>query len=556
MASSKGRGRRFAPEQRERILKRVGDLTKKGWSERRIASELKIAKGLVGNLKREIAEAAEAKAEAKKPIRISHLPVVRMDLPRGIVHRFIVTSAQDDTPAFEPLVANIESYAAFCGAEIIIGPGTYQKGLFQDHAVEAGVYDSRIAAYIRRDRIQVTDDLLIVTAANVMPTTANPLQGFQTANGGGHVIVPHARVALQSIPRLQGQPPRYAISTGTVTLPNYIPRAAGQKALPHHTFGFTMVEVDTDGEIFLRPVIASQGGSFQDLDVFVKDGVCHPDRRVKAISWGDIHHEQLNREIALASWGYDTVLKTNVGGWSILDTLRPDIQFLHDTVDFRRRNHHGLNDPHERARVQQASSGNVEQEVAEAAWFVNHVRRDWCRTVMVESNHDAALGKWLKNPEGAMDAENAYFWHEMNAAWHRAIRAAEDSFNVVEHGMRLCGLADDVEFVKSGGSYLVGRVQCGMHGDLGMGGRPGSPNQFKRFGVETSTGHTHSPFIADNAFVAGVSAELDQGYNRGPTTWAHAHIVQYFNGKRTLLLMTADGRHRAIGDRLELAQAA
>lgn len=50
-------------------------------------------------------------------------------------------------------------------------------------------------------------------------------------------------------------------------------------------------------------------------------------------------------------------------------------------------------------------------------------------------------------------------------------------------------------------------------------------------------------------YVAGVSAKLEQGYNKGPTTWAHAHVVQYHNGKRAMILMSADGRFRAMGDR-------
>lgn len=556
MASSRGRGRRFTRASREKLKARAGELLDKGWTERKIAAELRIAKGMVGNFKREIAEARSREKkpkEKKKPVRISHIPVVGMNLPRGAVHRFLVSSAQDDTKALEPLVENMEAYAVFTGAAIIIGPGTYQKGLFQDHAVEAGVYDERIAGYICRDRVQVTEDLLIVSAANILPTAANPLNGFTTANRGGHVIIPHARVALQSIPRILGQPPRFAVSTGTVTVPNYVPRAAGQRSIFHHTYGFTMVEIDADGEVFLRPVTATPDGSFQDLDVFVTGGRCHPDRRVRAVTWGDVHFEQMNPAVALASWGFDMAERQCVRE-GILDVLQPDVQFLHDTLDFRRRNHHSIHDPHLMAMVHSASGGNVEEEVRQAAHFVNAVRRDFCRTVVVESNHDAAIARWLKNDEGARDPENAYFWHEMNAAWHRAIRAANDNFNVVEHALRQCGLENGIEFVRSGGSYRVDDVECGLHGDLGISGSRGSPNQYRRFGSKTSSGHTHTPLIADGSYVAGVSANLDQGYNPGPTTWAHAHVVQYFNGKRTLVCLSSDGRWRATGDqRMALA---
>jgi len=55
---------------------------------------------------------------------------------------------------------------------------------------------------------------------------------------------------------------------------------------------------------------------------------------------------------------------------------------------------------------------------------------------MIESNHDAALAKWLKDSEGALDPHNAYYWHDLNADWQRAIRDNVVDFNIVRQGMR------------------------------------------------------------------------------------------------------------------------
>lgn len=498
----------------------------------------------------------DEKPAKKKAPRISEIPTLDAALETGIVHRFLISSAQDDTPVHEQFFDNMIAYAKHIGAEVFVGGHTYQLGLFEDNAANANVYDSRLTEYLCHDRVQLTADLLYVGSANILPTTANPLNGWMTQNSGNHVILPHSRIALQSIPRLQGQAPRYAVSTGTCTLPNYTARAAGQKSIFHHTFGFLVVEIDVDGEVFLRPVSASDDGSFQDLNTFVVNGTCLVDQRVRAITWGDIHHEQLDPIIAAASFGYDTKTKATLDNVNILDGLQPEYQFFHDTLDFRRRNHHNLQDPHVMALVNAGGSENVENEVQEASDFISACARDWCRTVMVESNHDNALARWLKNSDGAADVENAYFWHDLNAAWHKAIRAGNASFNVVEYAMRRSDLPDSVEFVGAGQGYQVDGIECGLHGDLGISGSRGSPTQFKRFGVRTSTGHTHSPSISEGAYVAGVSAKLEQGYNKGPTTWAHAHIVQYHNGKRTILLMSADGRCQAMGDRVEYKLAA
>ncbi|RVG70915.1 hypothetical protein [Sinorhizobium meliloti] len=549
-------------------LPAVRSLMSQGLRYTEIWQTLRISKQRLDRIKKLIAEidAAEttavepsapaAEKEKKKPIRISSVTEVDMDLSRGKVHRFILSAAQDDTPVFEPFWRNLLAYSEYLDADIGLGGYTYQLGLYENHAVATAVYAPELHDYLDFDRTHITDSLLWIGDANVLPTTANPLNGWTTANRGQHVIVPHARVTLESIPRMQGQPPRIAISTGTVTQPSYTPRASGRKALFHHTYGALLVQIDTDGEVFFRHLLGDADGNFQDLDVKVVDGVVTTGHRVAAITWGDIHHEQLNPTVALTSWGYDMRSRSVVTGTNILDRLAPHYQFLEDLNDFRRRNHHGIRDPHQRAMVQAFGSESVEDEVKEAAAFANAIRRDWCRTVMVESNHDAALARWLKDPEGALDAHNAYYWHDLNAAWHRAIRDKVPHFNIVEEGMRRAGLADDVEFVNSGGSYLVGDVECGLHGDLGVGGSRGSPNQYRRFGPKTSSGHTHTPKIVEGVYVAGVSANLDQGYNKGPTTWAHAHIVQYDNGKRAMLIMSADGRYEPSREAVEYKAAA
>ncbi|MBY5329591.1 hypothetical protein [Rhizobium leguminosarum] len=540
----------------------VRELRSEGLSFAKIAAAVGISCTQVRRIAARLVEetpASEPEApakEKKKPIRISKVDEVFADLPCGQVHRFILTSAQDDTPVHQPFLDNLLAYADHLGAKLGVGGYTYQLGLFEDHAVATGVYDAALSPYLDFDRVHLTDDLLWIGDANVLPTTANPLAGWTTANRGQHVIVPHARVALESIPRMQGQPPRYAISTGTVTRPSYTPRAAGRKALFHHTYGAVIAEIDVDGECFFRHVIGDDHGSFQDLCNWVSDGVVSEAPRVAAITWGDIHYEQLNPTVARTTFGFDCSRKWTIDVDNILDWLQPEVQFMHDTLDFRRRNHHGIKDPHQRAMVRSSGSESVESEVQEAAAFINSTARPWCKTVMVESNHDAALARWLKDPEGALDAHNAYYWHALNANWHGEIRDGNLGHNIVEFAMRKAGLNDNVEFVPSGGSYVVGDVECGLHGDLGVGGSRGTPQQYRRLGPRTSSGHTHTPKIVEGVFVAGVSANLEQGYNKGPTTWAHAHIIQYRSGKRTLLLISEDGRFKAMGDVHEYRMAA
>jgi hypothetical protein len=54
----------------------------------------------------------------------------------------------------------------------------------------------------------------------------------------------------------------------------------------------------------------------------------------------------------------------------------------------------------------------------------------------------------------------------------------------------------------------------------------------------------HGPCILDGFMRAG-SLELAHSYNRGPSTWAVTHIMQYPNGKRSLVTLQ-EGRSRVV----------
>jgi hypothetical protein len=524
---------------------KIQDLGRRAVAERLGCSE-KQARYALEYLRNQPAE--PPKPEKPKPPRISSIDIIDADLVPGKVHRFIVSAAQDDTLIFKPFVDNLLAYCDAIKAQFFVGPFTYQKGLFEDHAAQTAVYDPALREYLCPLRVVLNDRIMFIGDANVLPTSANPLNGWMTTYGGQHVIVPHARVALQSIPRPQDEPARFAVSTGCCTIPSYAPRASGRKSIARHTYAALLVEIDVDGEVFFRHLVANaDDGSFQDLTHFVKDGIVYDGCRVGAIAWGDIHYEQLDPVVARTAFGFCVDRKKVVTTDSIYERLRPEVCFYHDTLDFRRRNHHSINDPHLMAEVYVSGKDNVEDEVRDAAHFINEMHRDWCISVVVESNHDAAICRWTKNKEGQTDPANAYYWHEMNAAWHNAIRKKDRDFNLVEFAMRKAGLRDDVPFVASGGTYLVYGVDYGHHGDIGIGGARGTPRQFTRMGRKMTTEHTHAPSIHEDVHTGGLSARKKQGYNKGPTAWAFGHSIGYCNGTRAMLIQSDDGRYCALG---------
>jgi hypothetical protein len=200
-----------------------------------------------------------------------------------------------------------------------------------------------------------------------------------------------------------------------------------------------------------------------------------------------------------------------------------------------------------RAVEQQNSVGAMLDQVAR---FLRLTRRDWCKSVHVASNHNLFLEKWLKDANGAGDPSNALVWHELNAAYHRAIRDGDFKFS--PHAFALQNRAHDlgdVAFLAEAESYVICQatqpIECGLHGHNGPRGARGSASNLAKIVERVNTGHTHEPRILEGAYIAGTSSKLDMAYAiRGPLAWHHSQIVTYQSGKRTIVTLS-NGKYHA-----------
>jgi hypothetical protein len=343
---------------------------------------------------------------------------------------------------------------------------------------------------------------------------------------------------LKSVPVLKGDSVKMLYSTGAATKRNYIQRKAGQKAEFHHVFGALYVEIDKDGDHFVRQLIADSTGSFYDLTDKYDNGGVTRGHSVEAINWGDIHAEALNGDVEVASWG---------NGSSILDTLRPKYQFVHDLTDFKARNHHNIKNPHFLAERYFTGDGDVKEGMRLAGDVLNELERDFCTTVVVESNHDQAFRRWLAEADIRQDPENAEYFHRANAELFGQIRQGNSKFHIFEWAVREHFHLPNTKFLDEDDSFIIGGqngIECGMHGHRGPNGSRGNPNSLRNLGRKCNVGHTHSAAIIDGIYVAGISCDMDLGYNKGPSSWSQSHIVTYPNGKRAIITLK-QGKYKA-----------
>lgn len=481
------------------------------------------------------------KAGVTKPLAAGlkkGLPTQVATLPEeGQVKRYILTSAQNNTWVNKPVWDNLMLLADHYQAEVKVARFAYNLQGFQPAKGDEELwYDPVLADYISDERIELAPTLVWCGEMNILPTAARPLSQLDTYTGTKSAIIPHVKIAMESIANNKWEPTKFNYTTGTVTNLNYIQKKAGLKAEFHHCFGALLVEVDHLGRWFARQLNADSRNTIYDLDVKVESGELTTGNRVEAINWGDVHEQELSPAIKELCWGED----------GLLNHLRPKYQFMHDLVSFSRRNHHDRKDPHKMFGIHVAGRDSVEGEMESVAQFlVEDSARDFCTTVVVDSNHDNALTRWLKEADYRRDPVNALFFLRCQTRKYESIAEEDGWFHLVEWVLQNKGVPEAVRFLRVDESFnICGEIECGMHGHLGPNGARGTPWNLAKLGSKANTGHTHSAGIRDGLYTAGTCSVMDMGYNSGPSSWSHSHIVTYPNGKRTIVTMW-HGAYRA-----------
>ncbi len=464
------------------------------------------------------------------------------------VDRWLLTAAQDETPISEPFWGNLHRYAEHIGAEVMVGGFTYNKALFEDHAARTGVFAAAVQPYLVHDDVNL-GPLLFAAKMNILPTAVRPLSGLDSYSRGRWAVYPHAKVQLVSVPSLPGTHPAMIMTTGCCTVPNYIEKKAGLKAEFHHQIGATIVEIDDAGRIFCRQIGAAGDGSFQDLDIVVRDGEILTGQRIEQATWGDIHIPKMDPVVARTIWGYD-VETGEITGTGLFHDLRPRHQAFHDLLDFSARNHHRRGDPHFHVALTAAGKDRVEDEVRAVARFLRATAADWSTSVVVASNHNDALVRWLREADPRLDAVNARYWCELNAEYMRRLEQGDREFDIIAWAIKRAAPdpLDDIVFVPRNGSYLVcqaaGGIETALHGDEGPNGARGSALNMNRMAMRINRGHDHTASIVDGVYTSGLCGLMDQGYNSGPSSWSHTQTLTYPSAKRTLVTII-DGKYRA-----------
>ncbi len=476
----------------------------------------------------EIAAAKEKAANATDIVK-----VIKSDSQRK-VGKYVITSAQNNTPIHQPFFAALLNYCEVNNADLLVIPYRYKNptSVFSDKEHEK--WDAALDEYMVNGNVKVCPELVLV-GVKIQPTAVQPLSGFEGYTGNSSAIFGHPKIQMKTVPTPNKELPKFLVTTGAVTVPNYTDSKAGFKGEFHHSLAALIVEV-TDKEFHVRHVHGQADGSFYDLDTYYTETDFVGGQRIAALVTGDTHAMFLDKEVEAATYSNED---------SIVNVLRPEIRVFHDLNDFYSRNHHHRGDDLTNFVKHLFGNDDVEAELQIAADLIDRYNDPDSLNVIVKSNHDEALDRWLREANPLNDPQNARFYFYLKYHQYKSVKKSDngrfEAFDPFEFWclnpdqQRGLQAHDNTVFLKREQSMVVGNIELGFHGDKGPNGARGSIQNMSKIGTKAIIGHSHSPGIYEGVYQVGTSSQLDMGYYSGPSSWMTTHAIVYPDGKRTLI---------------------
>ena len=435
--------------------------------------------------------------------------------------RFIITWAQNNTPVHSGFLKNIEAYADYINADIHVIAGRYKNptSIWSQNQEQEENWDGKVIKYLDANRHDIHEFVSILSDIKIQPTAVNPMTGLQALSGVNSCVFGSPKVQLEMIPVLEGCRPKMMLTTGSITKKNYTDSKAGKTGDFHHTFGFVIVEIKDDEIFFTRQVTADdKTGNFSDLYFRVENGLIKELDKVSAIVLGDIHYGHHDQ----------TVLDSTM---VLMDKLVPKHVILHDVFDGNSISHHEMKDPFIQYGKEIAGTNDLEKEVENMLTGLQAFEK-YDNVVVVRSNHDDFLDRWLKNEDWKKQPTFKNSRLYMRYSDLLLEQYGRDPYSV--KGVIPSIINERFPKFKTLGrseSYRVKDWELGQHGDIGSNGSRGSLLQFRRLNTKIVVGHYHSPGRKDGAIAVGTSTKLRVGYNKGASTWLQSHIIIHTDGR-------------------------
>jgi hypothetical protein len=211
--------------------------------------------------------------------------------------------------------------------------------------------------------------------------------------------------------------------------------------------------------------------------------------------------------------------------------LTPKHVILHDVFDGDSISHHQIKDPFVQYGKEINGTNDLGKEIDEMMSQLDRFK-DFDNVVIVRSNHDDFVDRWLKNEDWKKQPtfKNAPLYMDLSA---RLLRQYGQNMDKVKGVIPELINERFPNFITLGRneSYKVKNWELAQHGDIGSNGSRGSLLQFRNLNTKIIVGHYHSPGRKDGALSVGTSTKLRVGYNNGPSSWLQSHVIIHGDGR-------------------------
>lgn len=434
---------------------------------------------------------------------------------------YLVTWAQNNTPIHRNFFKNLLAYANFLNAGIHVIPGRYKNPTSIFSEANEVWWPKEVDPYLDATRNDVANNITLFGDIKIQPTAVNPMSDLQGLCYATSCIFGSPKIQLQSIPVLPGNKPRIMLTTGACTVKNYTDTKIGKKGEFHHTFGAVIVEVKNNETVFFRQITAKDNGDFNDLYWNVSNGEVKRNNKLDAIIYGDIHAGEHDENII------------NVTKKMLLDKLNPSNIVLHDIFSGQSVNPHENKDPFLQFGKQVAGIDDLGKEIDKMMSLLKEFDDyKYSKIVIVRSNHDDFLDRWLKNEDWKTQPtfKNSRLYMQLSDML--LSQYEKDPYNIKGVIPQLIN-EKYPRFITLGlrDSYIVNGFELAMHGHLGVNGGKGGSESFRKLNTKMVSAHTHSTFRKDGLLVCGTSTHLRLNYTNGPSSWTQGHVIIDTYGK-------------------------
>ena len=460
-------------------------------------------------------------------------------LVKGKYH--LITSAQNNTAIDQKVWATVLRMKEEMGATLHVLPTLYKNPtsrLDPQQGDDDVWWPSEVMPYLVEGQIPLHPHLWVMGHIRVAATAASPLTGLEGISHAQSCIVGHAQIQMRVIATPQRSLPKEMLTTGSVSVRNYSKTKAGVKASFHHSAGCVVVEIQDKHVFHMRSCVADRKGTICDLDKWYSPTGVKPTGRWPGVVTGDEH----------SLFADPTIKKGTYGPNGLVALGRPKVIVRHDILDSYSVSHWHRKNVLTRYVKSLTGFDSLTQEMELTCQHIDETTPRDTENLIVASNHDDHVWRWLNEVEWRNDLTNAQIYHEMWAAvlevagWDPGYGAKEPESPFALWASKRIG--SKTHFLGRDEHRLIKGILISLHGDNGPNGARGSLLNLSKMGVRAIIGHTHTPGIEKGCYQVGVSTGTLSYAKGSPSSWLPMHCIIQPNGKRQLVAII-NGRFRA-----------